>query len=263
MTPQLPIIAAVLLAALAIAVIAFLRWGASWGATAEERSMRMPGDAYFTGVARAHVAMTRAVSLDASPETVWPWLAQLGRGAGWYSYDRLDNGGKMSARHIVSWVPPPREGDATAIGYLRLVNPGSELTWWVPGTRFLGSTARLTVDIRLSSANGGSRLVIRMAADATGGLSRTALWVFQFIDSIMARRQLLGIKQRVERHGARAADPEHPETGARDQYQLYEVIYASGARAGTRGKELAERWRRAAVAAGLVTNESEDRAPGS
>ncbi len=262
MTPQLAIVAGALLVALAVALLAFVRWGAGWGATAEERSMRMPGDAYFTGRAPSHVVMTRAVSLDASPETVWPWLAQLGRGAGWYSYDRLDNGGKMSARHIVSWVPPPQEGDASAIGYLRHLNSGSELTWWVPGTRFLGTTARLTVDIRLSPANGGSRLVIRMAADATGGLPRTVLWVFQFIDSIMARRQLLGIKERVERHGARAADPGHPETGARDQYQLYEVIYASGDRAGTWGKELAERWRRAAVAAGSGSGESEGRAPG-
>ncbi len=262
MMPQLLIVAAALLVTFVVAVLAIIRWGASWGATSEERLMRMPGDAYFTNDTPAFVAMTRAVNLDASPETVWPWLAQLGRGAGWYSYDRLDNGGRMSARHIVSWVPPPQEGDATAIGYLRHVNPQSELTWWVPGTRFLGTTARAAVDIRLSPANAGSRLVIRMAADATGGLPRAALRVFQLIDSIMARRQLLGIKERVEHHGARAADPEHPETGARDQYQLYEVIYASGARAGARGKELAERWHRAAVAAGLVTGDLRGREPG-
>ncbi len=261
MAQQLLIVAAVLLAVLLVAALVFTLWGVNWGATPEERSMPMPGDEYFTGDARARVAMTRAVSLDAPPETVWPWLAQLGRGAGWYSYDRLDNGGKMSARHILTWVPPPRAGDATAIGYLRHVRPGSELTWWVPGTRFLGAAARLTVDIRLSPVNGGSRLVIRMSADATGGLPRVALWVFRFIDSIMARRELLGIKDRAERHGARTADPGHPETGARDQYQLYEVIYASGERAGTRGKELAERWRGAAVAAGLVSGESKGRGP--
>ena len=250
------IVAAALVVTLVIAVVLFTRWGANWGATPEERALAMPGDEYFTGDASAYVAMTRAVTIAASPETVWPWLAQLGRGAGWYSYDRLDNGGKMSARHILSWAPPPREGDASAIGYLRHVIPGFELTWWTPDTRFLGSTARLAVDIRLSPENGGSRLVIRMSGDATGGLPRTVLRIWMFIDTIMARRQLLGIKQRVERHGARSSDPQHPETAARDQYQLYEVIYASGERAGTRGKELAERWHRAAAAAGLTSSES-------
>ncbi len=259
MLPLNLLVAAALLAILAVAIMVFIRWGVNWGATEEECAMPMPGDEYFTGDTSAYVAMTRAVTLRASPETIWPWLAQLGRGAGWYSYDRLDNGGRASARHILSWVPPPREGDATAIGYLRHVIPGFELTWWVPGTRYLGSTARLAVDIRLSPMNGGSRLVIRMSGDARGGMSRTALWVFRFIDSIMARRQLLGIKERAEQHGARTSDPEHPETGARDQYQLYEVIYASGERAGVRGKEQGQRWHDAAVAAGLVTGEGEEK----
>jgi hypothetical protein len=259
MIQQALVVAAALLLVLAAAVVVFVRWGVRWGATPEERSMSMPGDEYFTGVSPAYVAMTRAISIGAPPENVWPWLAQLGRGAGWYSIDRLDNGGKMSARHILCWVPPPREGDATAIGYLRHVLTGRELTWWVPGTRFLGSTARLAVDIRLSPENDHSRLVIRMSGDATGGMPRMVMWVFRFIDSIMAIRQLLGIKERVEQHAARTSDPEHPETGSRDQYQLYEVIYASGERAGTPGKELAEQWQRAAVAAGLVTVDDEER----
>jgi proline iminopeptidase len=42
-----------------------------------------------------------AVTIDAPPDRVWPWLVQLGgdRG-GWYSWDRLDNGGRPSARRI-------------------------------------------------------------------------------------------------------------------------------------------------------------------
>ncbi len=226
-----------------------------WGATTEERAMRMPGDEYFTGDPRAFVAMTRAINIDAPPENVWPWLAQLGRGAGFYSIDRLDNGGKTSARHIVSWIPDVCVGDATAIGYVSCVIPGRELTWWSPTAPFLGSMCRLAVDIRLSSDNGGSRLLIRMSGDAEGGTPRIVLAVFRFIDSVMARRQLLGIKDRVEQHGARTSDPETPETGERDQYQLYEVVYASGESAGVPGKEAGQRWHRAAVEAGLVAGE--------
>jgi hypothetical protein len=215
--------------------------------------MKMPGDDFFTDRARAFVAMTRAVSIAAPPTTVWPWLAQLGRGAGWCSWDLLDNGRLPSARHIVSWIPPIQLGDASPIGYVRRLVDGSEITWWASGVHYLGADARLTVDIALQSENDGSRLVIRMSADATGATARPALWLFMMIDSIMATRQLVAIKERVEAHGARTADPDHPETGARDQYQLYEVIYASGERAGRPGKEAAERWHRAAIAAGLAT----------
>jgi hypothetical protein len=196
--------------------------------------------------------MTRAISIQAPPELVWPWLAQMCRGAGVYSLDRLDNGGKISANHVLSWVPPPQLGDASAIGYLRNIKPGKELTWWTPGLNFLGAFARLTVDIQLRPQQTGSRLVIRMAADASGVMARPAMWAFMFIDSIMARSQLLGIRKRVEKYGARLSDPDSPETGARDQYQYYETIYASGENAGVPGKEQARRWRRAASSVGLI-----------
>ena len=43
-----------------------------------------------------------AVTIAAPPESVWPWLAQMGAGrAGWYSYDWVDNDGRPSARTIV------------------------------------------------------------------------------------------------------------------------------------------------------------------
>jgi len=247
-----PIVAAILVVVLVIAALVFTLRTVHWGATAEERSRPMPGDAYFSGPARRSVVMTRAITIHAPPETVWPWLAQLGRGAGWYSYDLLDNGARRSANHIVAWIPPPDTGDATPIGYLRRIRPGSELTWWVDDAPFLGSLARLVVDIRLTGDGKRSRLVIRMSGDATGGIPIVTLSLFRFIDSVMARRQLLGIRDRVERYGTRTSDPAHPESGGRDQYQYYEVVYASGERAGVPGKERAEICHRAAVEAGLA-----------
>lgn len=42
-----------------------------------------------------------AVTIDAPPDRVWPWLVQLGGDrAGWYSWDLLDNGGRPSARAV-------------------------------------------------------------------------------------------------------------------------------------------------------------------
>ena len=89
--------------------------------------------------------------------------------------------------------------------------------------------------------------MIRMSADADGLMAQPALWVFRLIDSIMACTQLRRLKERVETHRARSSDPEHPETGSRDQFQYYEAIYASGERAGVQGKEdayifLSDRW---------------------
>ncbi len=234
------------------ALLGFLSWGSRWGSTAEERARRMPGDDFLAGGAGRRLAMTRAVSIKALPELVWPWIAQIGRSAGWYSIDTLDNGAKASAKHIVSWIPEPRLGDASPIGYLRHLEPGRALAWWVKGLRFLGAWARLVVAAQVASEDGGSRLVIRMSADAQGLMARPALTVFRFMDSIMAIWQLLGIRNRVEQFGARTSNPGDPETGDRAQYQLYEVIYASGERAGKRGKEHAERWRQTAIEDGYL-----------
>lgn len=229
-----------------------LRWGMRWGSTSEERERDMPGDDYLDGEPRDRVAMTRSVTIGAPPERVWPWIAQLGRGAGWYSVDWLDNGRKTSAQHIVSWIPEPRPGDATAIGYLRDVEAGRSLAWWVDGVRFAGSTARLVTSYCLHADGSGTRLVSRMSADSNGAMAPIALLVFRIIDSIMACSQLRGIRARVERTESQRRLSGEAETGDRTQYQLYEVLYASGETAGVSGKEHAARWRRAAIEDGVL-----------
>lgn len=56
-----------------------------WGATDAEVAAAMPGD--LSGM-----RWTRAVTVDATPEQIWPWLVQWGQGrGGWYSYDWLEN----------------------------------------------------------------------------------------------------------------------------------------------------------------------------
>jgi hypothetical protein len=241
-----------LIGLLVVGGFAFLRWGTRWGSTAEERAREMPGDEYLEGGPSARVAMTRAISIEAPPERVWPWIAQLGRGAGWYSVDWLDNGRKPSARHLVSWIPEPQLGDATAIGYLRHIEAGRVLVWWADGARFVGSRARLVGCLALDAEGRGTRLITRWSADAAGPTARLALWVFRFIDSIMARRQLLGVRDRVDRPRAELATSRDQETGDRSQYQLYEVLYAAGGRAGVAGKESGPRWRESAMKDGLL-----------
>jgi hypothetical protein len=176
----------------------------------------------------------------------------LGRGAGWYSLDRIDNGGRASARHIVGWIPPPRLGDAAAIGYLRHLEPGRELVWWAPQVAFLGSRTWSTFGYRVVSDGAGSRVLLKVDAVARGATRPLVVALFPLVDSIMARRQLQTLKERVERYGVRAEDPGGPETGERDQYQLYHVIYASGDEAGVPGFEGARGSRESAHADGVV-----------
>jgi hypothetical protein len=85
-------------AALAATAPLLRRWHSHWGATSEEASMPMPGDGLVRG---CEVDWTRAITIDAPPDQVWPWLVQVGFGrAGFYSDDRLDNVVHPSAAHI-------------------------------------------------------------------------------------------------------------------------------------------------------------------
>ncbi|MDR2454457.1 MAG: hypothetical protein LBD51_07960 [Bifidobacteriaceae bacterium] len=69
----------------AIAVGSRLHRG--WGASAAERACALPGDDL---VEDPVYRSTRAITIEAPPEAVWPWLVQMGMGrAGWYSNDRL------------------------------------------------------------------------------------------------------------------------------------------------------------------------------
>jgi hypothetical protein len=62
--------------------------GRRWGATSEEVARPMPGDEI---VPHAQVQTTHAITIDAGPERVWPWLVQMGyHRAGWYTYPWVD-----------------------------------------------------------------------------------------------------------------------------------------------------------------------------
>ena len=90
-----------------------LRWGATDGEVARE----MPGDEI---VARPVFNATRAVTVNARPEDIWPWLVQIGFGrAGWYSYDILDNLGRHSSEQILPEYQTLEPGDLIPFGTWR------------------------------------------------------------------------------------------------------------------------------------------------
>lgn len=70
---------------------------------ARESSRPMPGDERLPD---AVASVTQGITIAAPPERIFPWLLQMGCGrAGFYSIDRLDNGGVPSARELVpEWL---------------------------------------------------------------------------------------------------------------------------------------------------------------
>jgi proline iminopeptidase len=78
--------------------IAVRPWILRWGASDEEVKRPYPGADLIPGGQRG---ATMAMTIDAPPSQVWPWLVQMGCDrAGWYSWDRLDNGGAPSTQRI-------------------------------------------------------------------------------------------------------------------------------------------------------------------
>jgi hypothetical protein len=81
----LGILALAIVIVLAIYLVLLRPRSHRWGATDAEVRSALPGDDL---VPTAPVGFTQAITINAPPEEVWPWLVQIGYGrAGWYTYD--------------------------------------------------------------------------------------------------------------------------------------------------------------------------------
>ena len=82
----------------------------------------MPGDG---AVEKPNFLTTRAVSVNAKPEHIWPWIAQMGASrGGYYSYDQVERALGMdvkSADHILQDLRPLKVGDALSAGSLSMI----------------------------------------------------------------------------------------------------------------------------------------------
>jgi len=77
-----------LVVGVASAMLVLVRLGRAYGSTAEERSRGLPGDHIILS---PQVVTDHAVTIDAPPDCVWPWLVQMGWGrGGWYTARWVD-----------------------------------------------------------------------------------------------------------------------------------------------------------------------------
>lgn len=137
---------------------------ASCSATAVEKRRVLPADGM---IANAIFTSTHAITINAPPEHVWPWIVQMGSGrAGWYSWDRIDNGGRPSATSIVpafqTVVPGaimPAVPGATDAFVVAVVDPPRDLVLTVPDGR--GGNAVSWEHVLEPLALGRTRLIVR------------------------------------------------------------------------------------------------------
>lgn len=192
----------------AVASLPLLRgWVMTFGATDAELDATLPGDELTP---RAEVVATRAITIAAPPERVWPWLVQLGQGrGGFYSYDALENLLGLditSAERIEAQWQDLAVGDLVhlaetmALEVARLepdralvlqgaASPGSapppyEFTW------------AFVVHRR---PEGGSRLVVRERYVYTSRFASLFVEPVQAVSFVMTARMLRGIRERAER----------------------------------------------------------------
>jgi hypothetical protein len=72
----------------AVYALVVRRWMLTWGSTLEERSRPLPGDDIEPD---AEYVTTRAVTIRAPAESVWPWLVQMGQDrAGFYTHNWVE-----------------------------------------------------------------------------------------------------------------------------------------------------------------------------
>jgi hypothetical protein len=169
----------------------------------------MPGD---DAVKRKSFNATRAITINAPPESVWPWIVQIGHGrAGFYSYDLFDNAGKPSADRIIpeyqnvrpgDWVPMASEVNERTAFKIAGFAPGEWMLWEKPDSTWAWRLIRLE--------GGKTRVVTRLIATYDWKAPASAvlsLILLEWGDFPMMRKLLLGVRERAERLAAASQEP--------------------------------------------------------
>jgi hypothetical protein len=178
------------------------RWMSRWGATPSDLSRVMAGDGLLVDPSYSG---TMAVSVDAPPENVWPWLVQIGyQRGGLYSYDWLDRLfgylDRPSATRILPEFQHLAVGDAIPLGRgpswpVAVVEPGRALVLDMRnmgGFDWVWQFGLYTVD------GERTRLVSRSRVRTRTVWARLLTYAIEPAGFLMTRRMLLGLKQRAE-----------------------------------------------------------------
>jgi|SRR6056297_672036 len=206
---------AALLGAAVVAYRGVVRpWHERWGATDDEVHVRLDGDEF---VAEPAQQCTRAITIDASPAEVWPWVVQLGadRG-GFYSYDWLENLVGLGIHSTDRIVP---EWQDRAPGDLVLADARGRGGWYVMEVRPDELLVLKVADVAAGhpirrdqpprweflwtfalrdGPDGTTRLLVRERTAFDSKVTQLAMSPVGFISFVMSRKMMQGIKDRAE-----------------------------------------------------------------
>jgi hypothetical protein len=191
------------------------RWFSRWGTAPEELARVMPGDALIPDATEMSM---QAVTVEAPPEDIWPWLVQIGyQRGGLYSYDWLDRLfgflDRPSATRILSEfqrlavgdkIPWGRTGTELTVG---VVDPlrALALSYEERGFKWVWQFGLYPLDDRRT------RFVTRGSEQVPHKLRWwLGMRIMEPASFIMTRRFLLGVKQRAEVLPAGPAQTEEP-----------------------------------------------------
>ena len=201
----------------AVLYVRFVRpWHLRWGATEEEARAALPGD---DALSHPDLQATRAITVSASAEDVWPWIAQLGQGrGGFYSYDALENLVGVDIHSVDRIVPewqdvavgdPFRLAPQVALEVIA-VEPRRALV--VRGAVPMGEALAAPYDfvwafVLHAGPDGTTRLLVRERYRYTRRWAPLLVEPVEAISFVMTQKMLRGIRDRVERVDARRESP--------------------------------------------------------
>jgi hypothetical protein len=225
-------------------LISTRRWHQHWGATEQEVTRRLPGDDLIPD---SKLDSTHAITIHAPADQVWPWLAQMGYEdrAGSYSYDLFERSAGRNLSRLDPAIPP------LAVGGTMPFYPGAPMTVAVADPPHALVLWQVTAGGKAIDGSGSwgedyvawswafvlepveattTRLLVRMRASYRPAVKWAPLmWLLvEPAHFVMGRRQLLGLRERVEATGRKAslAGPGSDEaagTGVRDTPARQEV----------------------------------------
>ncbi|MFI5541865.1 MULTISPECIES: SRPBCC family protein [unclassified Nocardia] len=172
----------------------------TWGASGEEIARVMPGDDLLVD---ADIVSTRAITICAGADAIWPWLVQLGPGRGGaYTYDWVENllGVDMhSADEILPEFQNLTVGESFPVG-----ETGARMRVAIleheRSLVFTSEDACWIWEFSLYPMGAATRLVSRNRIALTGAstFTRVVIVLVMVASLVMERKMLRGIKQRAE-----------------------------------------------------------------
>jgi hypothetical protein len=199
---------------LAAGVGAYLKLGRrhvlNWGASPEEVRAQLPGDDVLRDVA---LQTTRAISIDTSPDFIWPWLLQMGPRprAGVYTYDWIERLLGLDIENSDRILPEFQHLEAgeyiglnarQGLRVLEVLAERALVLQWEP--------AKSTWTFALRPEGDGTRLLSRNRIPGGGPAFWAGMVALMEPGSlVMERKMLQGIKERAE-HLAATAPADSP-----------------------------------------------------